>query len=298
MACFHPITAFRTAAGEIVFAERGDIVKSLTLACGRCDGCKLERARQWSVRIMHEASLYEENCFVTLTYEDGFVPRLDSKWYVDFQLFMKRLRRRFSGRRVRFFACAEYGGDNGRPHFHVCLFNLNFSEDRKFWRKSDGGYNVYRSLTLECLWPQGFAEIGELSTESAGYVARYSLKKVTGDLADDYYAQIDVDSGEVTWRTPECVHMSLRPGIGADWFDRFHGDIYPHDRVVVRGVESRPPRYYDARLKKLNPDLLESLRESREVRAREKYPDNTDARLLVKEQVTRARVRRFKKGLR
>jgi len=70
VACFKPLTAFRQANGSVVFAERGDVVATLALPCGRCIGCRLERARQWSVRVMHEASLYEENCFVTLTYSE------------------------------------------------------------------------------------------------------------------------------------------------------------------------------------------------------------------------------------
>lgn len=60
---------------------------SRPLACGQCIGCRLERARQWAVRIMHEASLYNVNSFVTLTYANAPV----SLVHRDYQLFQKRL---------------------------------------------------------------------------------------------------------------------------------------------------------------------------------------------------------------
>ena len=67
--------------------------------------------------------------------------------------------------------------------------------------------------------------VGDVSFQSAGYVARYSLKKVNGDLAAAHYRRVDPDTGEVFDLVPEFAHMSLKPGIGASWFDRFYGDF-------------------------------------------------------------------------
>lgn len=298
MACYHPIPAWRKASGDVVFVERGDVVSSLSLACGRCIGCRLERARQWSVRVMHEASCWDENCFITLTYDQEHCPSDRSLRYGDFQRFMKRLRKLYRGRTVRFFACGEYGTEFDRPHFHAALFNVDFRSDRYGWRKSESGFRVDRSPALERLWPFGSSEIGELSVQSAAYIARYALKKVTGDLADEHYKAVDVCTGEVTWRAPECVHMSLKPGIGGDWFKKFQGDVYPHDRVVMKGKESKPPRFYDKLLKRVDPGLLEDLQMSRVVEARKRWPDNTDERLKVREAVQNARLYFFRRKVR
>lgn len=290
MACFHPLQGYRTSAGDVVFVERGDLVGSLVLPCGRCIGCRLERARQWSVRIMHEARMYEGSSFVTLTYDDEHAPR--SLRYRDFQLFMKRLRRR-AGIPVRFFMCGEYGGQLGRPHFHAGLFGLDFRGDRYEWRKGDGGYPVFRSPFLESCWTSGLSELGELTSESAAYMARYTLQKVNGDLAKVHY--LDVDG---SLREPEFAHMSLKPGIGARWFERFNRDVYPHDRVVVKGVEAKPPRYYDKLLKRLNPDELEQVQQLRILEGESRGGvDTTVERLADREKVAKARAAMSKRKL-
>lgn len=295
MPCFYPLQAWRLGNGEIVFVERGDVLQSLLLPCGRCVGCRLERSRQWAVRIMHEASGSEDNSFVTLTYDDAHAPVHGSLNYGDFQRFMKRLRRAVGP--VRFFMCGEYGADRGRPHFHAGLFGVSFRNDRYRWRKGQGGYPIYRSPLLELLWPFGSSEIGELCRESAAYMARYTFKKVTGDLADRHYERIDNDTGEVVHRHPEFARMSLRPGIGANWFAKFNSDVYPHDRVVCKGVEGKPPRYYDTLLKRLAPDVLESVQQARILDAVQFAPDCTVERLAVRELVTQARVSFFKRKL-
>lgn len=297
MACFSPVPAYRTPDGSVVMLERkhfGGSVATLTLACGRCIGCRTERARQWTVRVMHEASQSptKRNCFVTLTYEKdpgGLV-------YPHFQLFMRYLRRKVDVP-IRFYMCGEYGEKLGRPHYHAALFNVDFSGDRYVWRDFGSGFIVYRSPLLESCWPHGSSSIGELTPESAGYIARYVNKKVFGDLADAHYQDVDQDTGEVTWREPEFTHMSLRPGIGATWFEKFQKDCYPHDRVVVRGKVSKPPRYYDRLYKRKDKFGMEEIKAAREVEARKRYGDNTHDRLLVREQVTKARLSFYRRKL-
>lgn len=305
MACFYPLQAFRAASGEVVWREVGDIVSTLTLPCGRCLGCRLERARQWSIRVMHEASQWPESSFVTLTYDDEHLPSGGSLFYRDFQLFMKRLRKARPGRVVRFYMCGEYGEQNLRPHYHAALFNEAFSGDRKVWRDFGSGCVVYRSELLERLWPFGMSSVGELTRESAEYVARYVVKKVTGDKADEHYKVVDPETGEVSWREPEFTRMSLkatRPGgpggIGAAWFERYGGtDVVPHDRVVHAGRVGTVPRYYDSLLGRVDPARLEDMKMAREARARERWKDNTPERLVVREQVTAARFRSFRRKL-
>lgn len=297
MACYKPVQAFRRPDGSVVMVERGDIQASMLLPCGRCVGCRLDYAASWEVRIMHEAKCWEENCFITLTYNPERVSPDGSLVYSDFQWFMKRLRKRYAPRTIRFFVAGEYGGALGRPHFHVALFNFRFSGDRYFWRTTDAGFRVDRSPALESLWKFGHSEIGDLTSESANYIARYVTKKVTGDMAFEHYRVLDTETGELTWKVPEFCQMSRRPGIGAKWFEKFHQDVFPHDRVVSRGVKKRVPRYYDKLFKKRDPDVLEQLKEDRSSRARLRFEDNTPERLAVREFVESERLKFYKRGL-
>jgi hypothetical protein len=294
VACFSPLHAFKAKSEtadklKIVFRRpdswRGE---ALDLPCGQCVGCRLERSRQWAVRCVHEASLYDENSFLTLTYDDEHLPSDGSLHLRDFQLFMKRLRRSIAPKRVRFYHCGEYGESLGRPHYHALLFGHGFSDGKFF---SERGGNVVRtSAALSELWPFGFSVVGDVTFESAAYVARYVMKKVTGDRAAEHY------SG----RKAEYTTMSRRPGIGKAWFDRFKDDVYPLDRLVVRGRDCRPPRFYDSLYSKLDRSSFELIKLEREKSGRRfvedvlsdgsviRVSDNDGRRLLVREEVKKA----------
>lgn len=235
---------------------------------------------------MHEASLYERNSFVTLTYAQEHLPKRSMLDYPAFQKFMKRLRKAAGSNGVRFYMCGEYGPENGRPHYHACLFNWDFV-DKKYWRVSPSGEKLYRSELLERLWPYGNCEIGNVTFQSAAYVARYCVQKVTGHNARLHYRRVDQDG--VYQLPPEFNKMSLKPGIGATWLQKFQKDVYPHDYVVVNGKEVKPPKYYDKLFSKVAPGDFEEIQFLRESQARANYQDNTDDRLAVKEIVTRAR---------
>lgn len=252
MPCFSPLKAYvsatKNSSGKrsTVFDSRkaGDF-GTRTLPCGQCIGCKLERSRQWATRISHEASLYDKNCFITLTYAPEHLPPGGSLDVRHFQLFLKRLRKRF-GQNIRFFHCGEYGEKLGRPHYHACLLNFDFS-DKTLYRTSNRGDHIYRSRALEDLWPFGHSEIGSVTFESAAYVARYITKKITGPAAAAHYAG----------RKPEYVTMSRRPGIGAPWLAQYKTDVYPHDFVIVRGKKLPLPRFYNKLFEEQFPQLYE-----------------------------------------
>lgn len=294
MPCFSPLHAFQTSAGDVVFAERGDIKRSLVLPCGQCIGCRLERSRQWAVRCMHESSMHADNCFITLTYDDDHVPHDYSLNYRHFQLFMKRVRKSYS--RVRFYMCGEYGETYSRPHYHACLFGLRFS-DLYPWRKSGAGFQLYRSPSLESLWPYGSCEVGDVTFESAAYVARYIMKKVTGINAEEHYKIVEPSTGEIYDRVPEFTRMSLKPGIGFTWYEKYKSEVFPLDRVVVRGVECKPPRYYKLLLD-ADPGLMsDTVDYTRYVKGVELASDNTDDRLRVKEAVCKARIKNLQRSI-
>ena len=287
MPCYHPMRAFRTADGSVVFHEKArfKIEGELTLPCGQCIGCRLERSRQWAIRCVHESKMHKLNCFLTLTYDDAHIPENRSLDYKHFQGFMKRLRRRFHGIPIRFFMCGEYGESTARPHYHALIFGLDFP-DKKYWRKSGSGSALFTSDVLSRLWSFGDAYIGDVTFESAAYCARYVLKKHVGSGSTLHYT--DPATGEI--RAKEFCHMSLKPGIGRPWLDRFQTDVYPHDYVVVRGNPSKPPKYYDRVLDSRDPALLDDIRASRELDAYSRRADNTSDRLAVKETVQRARL--------
>lgn len=299
MPCYHPITAFQCVDGSIVFTDnlkRNDVSRRLSLPCGRCVGCRLERSRQWAVRCMHEASLYDHNVFVTLTYDQEHLPEYNSLDYRHFQLFMKRLRKAFAPINIRFYMCGEYGEDFSRPHYHACLFNC-FFPDRRRISSGGSGATLYRSDLLSSLWPYGFSSIGDVTFESAAYVARYVMKKVTGDAAESHYTTVDPETGEISRRVPEFNKMSLKPGIGAGWFDKYAKDVYPRDYVVSRGTEAKPPRFYDKLLDKKFPDLVDEVKFLRYTDAQTRLEDESDERLRDREIVALSRVSSLKRSL-
>lgn len=243
---------------------------------------------------MHEASLYEDNVFITLTYAPGNLPANGSLEYRDFQLFMKRLRKHFTGREIRFYMCGEYGELNQRPHYHACLFNVTF-DDQVPKGKSKSGQVFYDSALLEKLWGLGGVSVQPLVRETASYCARYIMKKVTGDDATIHYSTIDED-GEMRHKEPEFARMSLRPGIGARWLDRFVGDVFNFDSIVCDGQHRQVPRFYDKRFKRNGGDF-DAIEFGRQQRAARAFADNTDERRQTREVVHQAKVRNLKRDL-
>lgn len=303
MPCFHPLQArFRVRADglkDIEFSnsdavrfqagvESVDSSNLIGLPCGRCIGCRLERARQWSVRIMHEASLYSDNCFVTLTFDDEHRVKMCPNGSIvksHCQNFMKRLRQEFSGRKIRYYCCGEYGERFFRPHYHFCLFNLDFPDKVHFGGKGDA--LTYTSVLLSKVWPYGHSVIGTLTSESAQYVARYCMKKVTGDHADEWYRG----------RQPEFALMSTKPGIGRGWLDKFgETDVWSHDDVIVAGRKCKPPRYYDKVLQQQDPARYLVIKHSRDEAALEQADNATYARLRVREKCRKAKMKDLRRS--
>nr|QJB19295.1 MAG: replication initiator protein [Microvirus sp.] len=296
MPCYHPMPAVRMVDGSVKFVSRNKkgVEGDLSLPCGQCVGCRLERSRQWAMRCVHEASLHADNAFITLTYDDSSLPVGGTLVYPDFQKFMKRLRKR-TGAKISFYVGGEYGEELMRPHFHACLFGYDFY-DKVYFKKSASGERLYTSKFLESLWPHGLSSVGSVSFQSAAYIARYCMKKVNGDLAEAHYRVITED-GEIIDRTPEFNHMSLKPAIGKRWLEKFQTDVFPRDYVVINGVKTKPPKYYDVLFEKENPGVFSELVAQRELDAERNLADNSYARLAVKEQVNIARVNLLKRTL-
>lgn len=293
MSCYHPLRAFRTPSG-VVFQElhRHDILGDVELPCGQCIGCRMRRASDWTLRVMHESTLWSTNCFVTLTYARDCLPPDGSLCHRDFQLFLKRVRFEFRDRTIRYFMCGEYGPLNLRPHYHACLFNVDFRSDRVVSGKSAAGAVFYDSPLLRKLWSHGRVSVQDLTRQTAGYTARYIMKKRLGQGADAAYVTED---GVI--RPREYAAMSLKPGIGAGWFARFGRDVYPHDFVVADGSKFAPPKYYDKLLRRNDPSVVpDEVEYSRYLSARKAADDNTPERRVVREVVHNARVSTLLRG--
>lgn len=301
MPCYKPVRGWQStvpnANGKypVYFSPSLTAAKAVDLPCGQCIGCRLERSRQWAVRINHEAQMYEQNCFITLTYNNENLPHDGSLNKRHFQLFMKRVRKHFRGRKIRYFQCGEYGENLSRPHYHACMFNLEFA-DKEYWSERNG-YKYYRSPLLEKLWGKGMCIIGDLTFESAAYVARYCVKKVTGKPAKKHYQVFNTETGERFDIEPEYVTMSRRPGIGKPWLDRFKKEVYPADEVISRGHPAKPPRFYDKEIEKLEADTMAAVKEERRKFAWLHKEDSTDKRLKQREAVKQAQTGQLRRNL-
>ena len=198
--------------------------------------------------------------------------------------------------------CGEYGEEFKRPHYHALIFGYDLP-DRTLWKVRDG-IPLYTSACLDSIWGMGFTTVGDVTWESAAYVARYSLKKINGALRDKPdektglkpYERCHMDTGEILEVLPEYVTMSRKPGLGKTFFDEYQEDIFPHDECVVNGHPTRPPRYYDGIWEDQDPDSMELIKEQR-IEAMSKFAhDNTRPRLAQREEVQQAKVKLLPRG--
>lgn len=275
MPCYHPIQLSRKSL------KRGHI----TVPCGRCIGCRLERSRQWALRAEHERHYHKDSCFVTLTYRDSELPMGNLAATLvprDLELFWKRLRKEY-GNGIRYFACGEYGERTSRPHYHAIIFGLDF-QDKKL-HSTKGDFNLYTSDSLDRIWGYGNCIIGDATFESAAYVARYIVDKKTGPKAK-VYTEKGIE--------PEFCRMSRRPGLGARWFDEYKTDIFPHGKMMIRGKKCRPPRYYLDRLEKHDPMEAEIQAKRRKYEGELKYWKDYDKgapKLSTRERVKKSQLK-------
>jgi len=305
MPCYYPLTGWPSihpnpsGKRSIVFNKTYGIVsQELKVSCGQCIGCRLERSRQTATRCMHESQLHEQNCYITLTYDNDNLPAYGSLNKTDIQKFFKRLRKR-TKTKLRYLQCGEYGGETFRPHHHAVIFGYDFpDQELHVPPHMNNGYPLYTSELLTKTWGLGHCSIGALTFESAAYVARYVTKKITGKAArhvDEktglrHYERIDADTGEIVELMPEYTTCSLKPGIGSQWLEKYRTDVYPYDEVIVRGKRAKPPRYYDKRFEIHDPDEMQLIKDQRR-RLAEQSCHNTPERLRVREKVKKAQLK-------
>lgn len=306
MPCYSPLRGWRskqrTENGKrgITFDRASALVDfPVTLPCGKCIGCRLEYARQWSIRLMHEARDHDHNSFITLTYNDENLPQGESLVPKHMTDFLKRLRERISyygAGKIRYYYAGEYGERTFRPHYHACIFGY-FPSDARLYSETNG-HRLYESEELDEIWGKGETKTGSLTTESAGYTARYITKKITGPKADEInpvtgltHYEVMTDDGEIIARVPEFARMSRN--LGQTFQTKYAQETFRDDSVIVNGTPSKPPKAYE---RALSDSDLEELKKARRRRANADSENNTLARLQVRETVKRAQLTKLRRG--
>ena len=235
--------------------------------------------------MMHEASLHEDNQFVTLTYDDDHLPKDQSVDQTHMQLFFKRLRKYYAPQKLRFVYCAEYGGKHSRPHYHAIIFGLSLP-DLEIYDKNERGEPIYSSETLDAVWQNGETKSGAVTEQSCGYVAGYMLKDINGNYRkDEPYLAIDTETGESHLRAQPFARYSNKPGIGRAWIEKYMSDVFPSDEVIITGgLKRQTPDYYVNQYKRTDPEGYDQLKERRATALESEHyiADNTKERLRVK----------------
>lgn len=282
------------------------------LPCGQCLECRLEYARQWAVRCVHEAKMHEKNCFITLTYADEHLksPKLD---YSDFQKFAKKLREKIfcdfvaekfgtssyykklskqqktifrmehsdvlEKLKISIFVTGEYGDINKRPHWHACIFNYRPSDGIPKYT-NDRGDQVYESAELSGLWQNGIADFGAVTFESAGYVARYAAKKLVHGNDQDHDFQ-------------PISKKSSHQAIGKKFLEKYWEDVFNEGIIILSdGSSCAVPRYYEKWLQKNKPDEWRRYVTQTKNDKITKASSQRDAELLSEQKIRDARVAR------
>ena len=261
------------------------ITDYVEIPCGECEQCQAKRAEEWKERCIAESKLWKHNCVINLTYNDENLPinhfkiieetgervkatpeestiKIPTIRYKDVQDFKKRLaehwKRKHGESEIRFVCACEYGDKRQRPHYHLIMFNLHLRdmEDHGFTPK---GGREFLSKEIQKIWNKGWVTIGEVTEESIAYIANYTLKKIKGANAKEYYKQHG--------KEPEMIRYSNKPGIGATWFEAHKEEFYKYGKMYIgtnKGVlEIHSNRYLDRKTAQEDPELIEAIKLSR-----------------------------------
>jgi len=215
MACYKSRPAWQNQEGDpLQFTWRKDRQPEYFIDCGKCEGCRARQRQDWAIRLAHESKSFEQNSFVTLTYDDEHCPETIQR--SDIQNFIKRLRKKIP---VRYYVTGEYGDTTRRPHYHAIIFGADFL---------GGSYDInsklYGNKILDNIWQQGATAISPFTFATAMYTAGYTAKKI---------------------HDPDTFSLQSRnPPIGKNWVRNHHDNIRRNSNVVIEGQEFPIPKVY------------------------------------------------------
>lgn len=214
------------------------------LPCGKCLGCREIQQQQLAIRLAHQARYYDDNHFLTLTYDDDKRP--DGLQKNDLQKFWKRLRQSIARgnlpitqKGLKYLACGEYGDRTQRPHYHAAILGLKI-DDLKKWDSENS-----TSPTIDRLWGNGIVTVSELTEPRMQYVAGYVLKKA------GYRKQTYCDEDGVELQAP---FRDMSKGLGKEWIEAYATDLR-HGYLQHNGAKHSIPRYYKDKISKNQPTL-------------------------------------------
>lgn len=274
------------------FVGRPNVFSGQLIKCGKCEGCRIDKSREWANRLLLEKEYYPDDqvWFLTLTYDEQHVPKsayghpetgeaipVMTLSMDDHKKFLKRLRKN-SRAKLKFFGCGEYGPQTMRPHYHYIIFGLQLA-DLVPYGKGEAGFMYYQSNWLTSQWsirkaptrqgcvtplsadpgyfcdPLGRVLVAPASWQTFAYVARYTTKKLYGAEAE-YYNQFNI--------TPPFLVMSN--GIADRWYHD-HPDVYDFEYINVAtptgGKKFRPPHRFDVLFDAEDPEGFEKYNQSR-----------------------------------
>lgn len=261
MPCETPRRAYPTAeGGRVKFFKPTDRqyyqepYNGLLLPCGICILCRQEQARQAAVRITHEATLHDQNCFLTLTYNEQSIPQDGGLNYQHLTDFWKRLRYHYG--KLSYYAVGEYGDKTNRPHYHACVFGHDFFEGAVVIKEEP--HRLWTNARLNQAWGLGHVAIGTLDHNTASYTTGYILKK---QRAKQRYCVIETGTGELI--TVEGPRAFMSRNIGRRWWERWGEGVQNWDRVIINGKPQKPPKAYDRWLGEINKQRMEEIKNKR-----------------------------------
>ncbi|QCS36620.1 replication initiator protein [Capybara microvirus Cap3_SP_539] len=193
----------------------------IKVPCGMCIHCRIAKVRDWSLRLIHENSLWQDSCFITLTYSDDNLPLTNcgkmTLFKPDFQNFMKRLRFRVSSP-IKYYACGEYGDNGNRPHYHAIIFGMSCKDLRDF---------------MIC-WDKGFVTVKPVNAQRCRYVCGYIQKKIRKNPKEYQSA----------YGCLQPPFQLMSRGLGLGYLEKNREEYWLTCRNTLNGVPLSIPRYY------------------------------------------------------
>jgi len=238
------------------------VIDDREVPCGRCHGCRINRVDTWTTRLLHESSEWIQKSFVTLTYDETHLPEDNSVHKEHLQLFFKRLRFHLD-KKLRYFACGEYGEHTERPHYHAIIFGVD---------------PILHRNDIESVWSMGRTQTGTVEHASIRYTVGYIMKKAGGKLGDSSYL-------------PRKAPFQLTSqSLGLEWAEKNREYLEQDYSLTVNGKKKPIPAYYVKKLE-LNKDELKKRAleanddlndeyEKRSIYGEDKYQIRQKARLL------------------
>lgn len=279
MKCFNPLVAYidkrdnKKYLNDFIFLKNiKDLCKlkldidngrRIIVPCGDCFGCRANKAKEWTIRNVFESQKYENNIFLTLTYDDKYCPTFLVKSHLS--NFIKLLRThliRYKNYKdkIKYFGCGEYGGKFGRPHYHLIIYNLALDDLVKV---SD---NNYVSPLISSCWIYGLHSVGFINEKSISYVSGYTQKKINKTLSSSEKRLLKKWLLNHKEHFQNCFILASK-GIGLEYYES-HKDMYDkgyflyHTPGNTQRIKSN--KYFDYRLKRddeLKYNLIKSQRD-------------------------------------